>query len=164
MPTVGERLRRAREEQALTVYQVSDFTKIKTEHIRALEENRFDVFPAPVYLRGFVRNYATALKLDPEQLLEELEAAIEHRDASLAGVGRRFRRGLLDILTLQFSKINWRIALPLLGALLLVVGSVFGYRAWVSYQSRDPLAGLGPGMYQPAQPSPGEMLPVPSAE
>src|SRR3989442_410993 len=38
MSTVAEQMRRAREEQSLTVHQVSDITKIKTDHIRALED------------------------------------------------------------------------------------------------------------------------------
>ena len=46
-----------REEQTLTVYQVSDITKIKTDHVRAIEEG-LRGFPAPVYVRGFVRTYA----------------------------------------------------------------------------------------------------------
>ena len=36
MPTVAEQLRTAREAQGLTVYQVAEITKIRTDHIRAL--------------------------------------------------------------------------------------------------------------------------------
>src|SRR6185436_18038695 len=58
MATVGEQLRQAREKQKLTVQNVSEKTKIRTDHISALEEGNFDVFSAPVYIRGFVRSYA----------------------------------------------------------------------------------------------------------
>ena len=64
MPTVAEQLRAAREAQGLTVYQVADATKIKTDHVRALDEGNFDVFSAPVFIRGFVRTYATLLHLE----------------------------------------------------------------------------------------------------
>ena len=37
MVTVSEQLRRAREAQELDIYQVAEITKIKTDHIRALE-------------------------------------------------------------------------------------------------------------------------------
>ena len=62
MLTVAEQLRRAREEQKLTVYQVAEITKIKTDHIRALESGAWENFSAPVYIRGFVRTCATLLK------------------------------------------------------------------------------------------------------
>ena len=70
MPTVSEQLRLAREQQHLDVYQVAEVTKIKTDHIRALESGTFDVFPAPVYIRGFVRTYAGMLKLDVRRVLD----------------------------------------------------------------------------------------------
>ncbi|MBI2925044.1 MAG: helix-turn-helix domain-containing protein [Verrucomicrobia bacterium] len=163
MPTVGEQLRRSREEQALSVYQVSDITKIKTEHVRALEEGDYEVFPAPVYVRGFVRTYARLLKLDAAILLAELDVELgqteKFRDSPhLAGQ----RKGPVDLLMLQLSKINWRVALPLAGGVLVVAAAIFGYRAWRTYQSADPLAGLGPGLYQPAQSNSGEVLPLPA--
>src|SRR5665213_4268142 len=64
MPTVAEQLRSAREAKKLTVQQVADATKIRTDHVRALEEGNFSVFSAPIYIRGSVKNYATLLKLD----------------------------------------------------------------------------------------------------
>src|SRR5207245_1190575 len=71
MATVGEQLRRAREDQSLSVSQIADITKIKGDHIRALEQGDHDAFPAPVYVRGCVRTCATLLKLDAAALLTE---------------------------------------------------------------------------------------------
>src|SRR5882762_932289 len=76
MATVSEQLRRAREQQNLDIYQVAEITKIKTDHVRALESGNFDTFSAPVYIRGFVRTYATMLKLDVRELLAELDAEL----------------------------------------------------------------------------------------
>ena len=161
MPTVAEQLRTAREAQGLTVYQVADATKIKTDHVRALDEGNFDVFSATVFIRGFVRTYATLLRLDVAVVM----ATLNHE---LSGTEKfaepppltNERRGALDWLTLQLSRINWRVALPLGLLAIVVLGLVLGYRAWRTHQSRDPLEGLGSGMYQPAQP-PGNTLPVP---
>jgi len=73
MPTVAEQLRAAREAKKLTVQQVADATKIRTDHIRALEEGNFNLFSAPVYIRGSVKNYATMLKLNVPQLMLVLD-------------------------------------------------------------------------------------------
>ena len=59
MSTVAEQLRQAREAQKLTVQEAGEITKIRTDHLRALEDGNFDVFSAPVYIRGFVRSYAS---------------------------------------------------------------------------------------------------------
>ena len=45
MPTVAEQLRAAREATKLTIEQVADATKIRTDHIRALEQGNFSAFP-----------------------------------------------------------------------------------------------------------------------
>jgi cytoskeletal protein RodZ len=161
MPSVSDQLREAREARGLNVYQVADITKIRTDHIRALEEGRYDVFAAPVYVRGFIRTYARLLRLDQDEISSALDAELRQDPklaelASLAGA----RRSLLDLLMLQLSKVNWRIALPTLALLLLVGGIIVGYRFWTDYQSRDPLANLGPGLYHP--PPGGDLLPLPT--
>ena len=76
MSTVAEQLLLARESKSLSIYQVAEVTKIRTDHIRALEEGNFDVFSAPVYIRGFVRTYATLLKLDVSQIMATLDSEL----------------------------------------------------------------------------------------
>jgi cytoskeletal protein RodZ len=162
MATVSEQLRRAREQQQLDVYQVAEITKIKTDHIRALESGTFDVFPAPVYIRGFVRTYAGMLKLDVPRLLGELEEELGRSD--------KFRepppltnapRSPLDFVMLQLSRLNWRIAFGVGAAVvfLLLAAAVIRSR---SSRTSDPLKDLGPGIHQPRPGQSGETLPLPA--
>src|SRR5215471_783335 len=58
MASVGEQLRAAREKQGLSLSEVVERTKLRTDHVVALEEGDYDVVAAPVYVRGFVRSYA----------------------------------------------------------------------------------------------------------
>jgi len=165
MPTVAEQLRAAREAQGLTVYQVADATKIKTDHVRALDEGNFDVFSAPVFIRGFVRTYATLLRLDVATVMSDL-------DHELSGTEKfsepppltNESKGVVDWITLQLSRINWSIALPLLVLVVSLLVVIFGYRAWRTAQTRDPLKDLPPGVHQPADPGSGSMLPVPGGD
>ena len=76
MSTVAEQLREGREAQKLTIQGVAEITKIRSDHIRALEEGNFNVFSAPVYIRGFVRTCATLLKLDVPQVMSTLEGEL----------------------------------------------------------------------------------------
>src|SRR5438874_5470155 len=80
MSTVAEQLRTSREAQGLTVYQVAEITKIRTDHVRALEVGRYEAFAAPVYVRGFVRTYATLLKLDVSGMMSLLEGELSQTD------------------------------------------------------------------------------------
>jgi cytoskeletal protein RodZ len=163
MSTVAQQLREAREARELTVHQVAEATKIRTDHIEALEEGNYDVFPAPVYIRGFVRTYAAHLRLDVPavvgQLNTELSQTDKHRDAPALSSKTP---SLLDWFMFRLSRINWRWALPILLLGIVAFVSVYGYRAWKIHQSRDPLSELGSGLYQSTKTNGGETLPVPT--
>jgi cytoskeletal protein RodZ len=161
MPTVAEQLRAAREAQKLTVHQVAEITKIRTDHLHALEEGNYDVFSAPVYIRGFTRSCATVLKLDVPKIMAQL-------DAELSGTEKFSEppnltphpRTPLDFIMLQLSRINWRLGAVVVAA-LVVLGLGFGiYRAWHHYRTSDPLKDLPPGVYQPPAAASGETLPL----
>ena len=161
MSTVAEQLHSAREARSLTVNQVADVTKIRTDHIRALEAGNFDMFSAPVYIRGFVRTYAMLLKLDVPRVMATLDGEL--------GQTEKFRepppltdqkRGVVDFLTLQLSKVNWRTGAVVVILIVVVAGISSGIWLWRHNRTNDPLANVGNGMYQPA--SSGETAPLPN--
>jgi cytoskeleton protein RodZ len=162
VPTVAEQLRQAREAMRLDIHQVAEATKLKTDHVRALDEGDYTVFTAPVYLRGSLRTYAKLLKLDPAQLVEQL-------DAELGASGRlddppmspATPKTAVDSLALLLSRVNWSVALVIIGLGAIVLAVVSSYRAWVTHKTADPLKNLSPGMYQPPASS-GETLPLPT--
>ncbi|MGH2425077.1 MAG: helix-turn-helix domain-containing protein, partial [bacterium] len=67
---IGERLRNAREARGWTLADVAELTRIRAVFLEAIEEERFDRLPGRMYVRGFLRTYATALGLDPEDLFD----------------------------------------------------------------------------------------------
>ncbi len=69
MGQVGDRLRQAREAKGLTLEEVEEITKIRCRYLQALEEEDYGQFPGEVFIRGFLRNYAQALDLDPDEVL-----------------------------------------------------------------------------------------------
>ncbi|MEO7299485.1 MAG: helix-turn-helix domain-containing protein [Verrucomicrobiota bacterium] len=163
MSTVAEQFREAREAQNLTVHQVAEITKMRTDHVRALDEGNYDVFSAPVYIRGSVRSYAAALKLDVPKIMESLQGELSktekhHEHPPLT----KQPRNILDILMFQLSKVNWRIALPVVGGLILILAVVGIWRMWSSHKAKDPLADVPPAVYQPLKNNSGNTLPVPT--
>jgi len=72
---LGRRLRESREKRGWSLQQASERTRITAKNLSALESGDLSKFPAPVYIRGFVRSYAAALGLDEEEQLKWLDAA-----------------------------------------------------------------------------------------
>jgi len=71
MPTIGEIFREARNRKGVTEEVAAKAIKIKIERLRDLEENRYESFPAYVYLRSFLRHYADYLGIDSQPVLQQ---------------------------------------------------------------------------------------------
>jgi cytoskeleton protein RodZ len=76
-PTIGQKLRQARTERGVELSEVERATKIRAKFLEAMEEDRWQELPAPVYARGFLDIYARYLGLDHEALLEEYRHTVE---------------------------------------------------------------------------------------
>jgi len=163
MPTVAEQLRAAREAKNLSVTAVAEITKIRGDHIRALEEGNFDLFVAPVYIRGFARTYATLLKLDVPQVIKALDAEL-HQTEKFAEPPPLSdeNKGALDFVTLQLSKVNLRQGLIVLAMLVVIAVVLGGIWSWRKQRNSDPLKNLPPAKYSPPAKNSGETLPLPS--
>jgi cytoskeletal protein RodZ len=160
MSTVAEQLRQAREARKLTVQQVAEITKVRSDHVRAVEEGNYDVFSAPVYIRGFVRTYSGLLKLDVAQVMSALDAELGQtvKFAEPPPLAEH-PRSPIDYVMLQLSQVDWRKWLIALGAVVVFVGTIW---AWTAWRHRNPLRGVKPGVYQFTNGAAGDTLPLPA--
>lgn len=69
MESLGETLKRIREEESITLEEMSERTRVRTEFLVALEEDRYDIFPAATYVVGFLRAYSRVLDLNEDEVL-----------------------------------------------------------------------------------------------
>ena len=67
----GEKLRHVRERRGISLETIAATTKINRRLFLGLESGDCSRWPAGLYSRAYVRAYATALGLDPEELVEE---------------------------------------------------------------------------------------------
>lgn len=69
-PTIGGTLRNTREARGLSIQDAANRLRLMNRQIVAMETNDFASLGQPVFVRGFVRNYARLLGLDPKAILE----------------------------------------------------------------------------------------------
>ena len=76
MQSFGERLRKEREKQGVTLDEVCASTKIAVRFLRAIEEERFEQLPGGIFNKGFVRAYAQHLAINEDEAVADyLQAA-----------------------------------------------------------------------------------------
>ncbi len=62
----GELLKKVREDQGISLDQISMVTKIATKYLRAIETEDFENLPARVFVQGYVKQYAKIVGLDQQ--------------------------------------------------------------------------------------------------
>jgi cytoskeleton protein RodZ len=69
--TAGQRLQAAREARNIERSEVARWLKLDEKYIRAIEEDDEEHLPGPVFIAGYIRNYAKLVDLSPDQLVQE---------------------------------------------------------------------------------------------
>ncbi len=74
MQNIGERLEEARKRKGISIREAAEATKIRSDYLHKFESNQFDLNLADIHVRGFLRNYATFLKLPADKILNDYAA------------------------------------------------------------------------------------------
>ncbi|EIJ81426.1 transcriptional regulator, XRE family protein [Bacillus methanolicus PB1] len=76
MTELGNRLKEAREAKGLSLDQLQDLTKIQKRYLKGIEEGNFSMMPGKFYVRAFIKQYAEAVGIEPEELFEQYKNEI----------------------------------------------------------------------------------------
>ena len=71
----GRRLAEARQAQQQSAADIARQLKLSVAQVEALESGHYERLPGPIFVRGFIRNYARLVRLDANELLRPAEAA-----------------------------------------------------------------------------------------
>lgn len=68
---LGDRFKQEREAKGLSLNQLQDMTKIQKRYLAGIEEGNYTMMPGKFYVRAFIKQYAEALDLDPDEIFEQ---------------------------------------------------------------------------------------------
>lgn len=74
MQSIGQRLEEARNRKGISLREAAEATKIRSDFLGYFEQNKFDYDLPEIYRRGFLKNYARYLQLDPEKIITDYDA------------------------------------------------------------------------------------------
>ena len=69
MPTLGEELKRRREERQIALADISEATRIGTRFLKAIEADNYGVLPGGIFTRSFIRAYARQVGMDEDEAI-----------------------------------------------------------------------------------------------
>lgn len=143
----GDWLRRQREMREISLRDIADRTKISLRYLQAMEDDRFDLLPAPIFAKGFLREYARYVGLSPDEVVNHYLSVQQQGASQEDGT----KEGIKKDSTLSGQRPNrpkpvrnWTYGLFLALAVLLLIGLVAGL-AWYAEKRRDdPAADVTP--------------------
>ncbi len=95
MQTIGERLEDARKRKGISLREAAEAIKIRSDFLSKIEQNQFDFDLPEIYKRGFIKNYARYLKLDPDKIVTDFSAQQLGNNANKKGGAEWF--GTMEI-------------------------------------------------------------------
>jgi cytoskeletal protein RodZ len=152
-PTVGERLRAAREEKKMNLEDIAAQTRIPLRHLESIENADWDNLPAPTYTVGFAKSYAGAVGLDRTEVGEQLREEMG---------GQRFATAQTEVFEAADparTMPKWLVFGAVAAVILLIV-----IMSWLNRRSLDQTGEPGPPPAataaaqapQPAAPAPAQ--------
>ena len=153
-PSVGACLRALREARGGSVEDMARATRVGSQQIEALEADRFEELPAPVFVKGFIRAYCGFLGESADEPLRRYRAALGEpppRERNPAMVSRRPSRSASPLVVSL-------VLLLVFGVALLAVNLGFKRGLGSKVPAPAPVAKVEPS----APPSPPAPAPVPA--
>lgn len=120
---IGERLKEAREEQNLSLESLQETTKIQKRYLEAIEQGNFKILPGTFYARAFIKEYASAVGLDPNELLEEYKEDLPQTEKDNTAHYSQIHRSRKD--NNPSKNTNVFSFIPTVIVVLLVIGIIF---------------------------------------
>lgn len=152
----GVALRQAREARGFSLVEVARTLKLTPRQIEAIENENLSQLPGIAFARGFIRNYARFLGLDPSPLLERLDLPAQIQDVRLAPESNA--EGAVPSEPAGYRSQSMT---PAVLAVVLIVG--VGFAAW--YFDFGKLIGVRPlDRTEPATSASDSLFPPPSDE
>jgi cytoskeleton protein RodZ len=79
----GQRLRAQRQSRGVEIERIAAQLHLRKDVVEALEQDRYETLPAPVYVAGYLRNYARLIGLDPILIVNAYHAALPLTDVRM---------------------------------------------------------------------------------
>jgi cytoskeletal protein RodZ len=123
MKTVGSILKDARVRQGDSLADIEAATRIRRKYLEAIENDDYSGMPSLAYAKGFVRNYASHLGLDPVHIM-----AFFRRQTAESAKSSLLPKGMADPLNVSFIRLTPARFIGLVVAFLVI--TFFAYFAF----------------------------------
>jgi cytoskeletal protein RodZ len=116
MPTLGQELKRLRENRGVSLHQISDTTHIGVRFLQAIESDTYDILPGGIFNRAFVRKFAAKVGMDEDEAISLYEKQLVESGGEEGPRNNYLRADEFEEKKASFNWLGTIIMLAVLGA------------------------------------------------
>lgn len=120
--TLGERMKKIRNERRLSLAEISKSTKIQSKYLEYLEEGEYMKLPADVYVKGFIKSYAAFMGLDDMGLIKQYQ-----REKGIHKNIKKISDDDKNNIPIKFSSFIITPKIIIISAIILVAVAILAY-------------------------------------
>lgn len=94
-PTLGEKLRQARDARGISVSEVAEQTRISPLYIKSIEEDDYRTLPGGIFNKGFVKSFAKCVGIDEHEALQDYAALVGNQTTAIEDQPKTYRPQVL---------------------------------------------------------------------
>ncbi|MEK8130160.1 RodZ domain-containing protein [Paenibacillus filicis] len=131
---LGLLLRKARMEKKISLDDLQEMTKIRKRYLEAIEEGNYKVLPGNFYVRAFIKSYAEAVDLDPNEVLNLYQNVIPQAEPEQIEATIRTKRSGGFRNTERIGK--WASSIMVISFVVLILGIIYYFMS-VNYSGKS---------------------------
>jgi cytoskeletal protein RodZ len=93
--TLGEKLRKAREERGISISEVAEQTRISPHYLECIENNDYRTLPGGIFNKGFVKSYAKFVGIDEQEAVQDYTRLIAEQEGEADDTTKIYRPEVL---------------------------------------------------------------------
>ncbi|WP_159884273.1 helix-turn-helix domain-containing protein [Paenibacillus puerhi] len=123
MTDLGQLLRKARLDKKISLDDLQEVTKIRKRYLEAIEEGNYKVLPGNFYVRAFIKSYAEAVDLDPNEVVNMYQNVIPQAEPEPSEPAIRTKRTGALRNTERIGK--WASNIMVISFIVLILGIIY---------------------------------------
>jgi cytoskeletal protein RodZ len=131
---LGLLLRKARTEKKISLDDLQEMTKIRKRYLEAIEEGNYKVLPGNFYVRAFIKSYAEAVDLDPNEVLNLYQNVIPQTEPEQLEATIRTKRSGGFRNTERIGK--WASSIMVISFMVLILGIIYYFMS-INYSGKS---------------------------
>ena len=129
LASLGEKLRKAREEQGISINEVAEETRISAIHLKSIEKDDYQSLPGGIFNKGFIKSFAKCVGVDEQEAIRDYNCLTAKHE----GIEKKTSLNPYQSKVIADDNSSMPMLLAIVFAIIILVSGVWGVIGLLNY-------------------------------